>query len=56
MTASYISSNKKMTEEAECSSIESSGDSTVTVECLQELLEVFITTVYKAKTADRRVC
>ncbi len=47
-----------MAEEAveSTSSIESSGDSTVTNECLQELLDVFVTAVYKAKTTDRRVC
>ncbi|XP_064399959.1 myotubularin-related protein 14-like isoform X3 [Halichondria panicea] len=45
-----------MAEEAveSSSSFESSGDSTVTNECLQELLDVFVTTVYKAKTTDRR--
>ena len=31
------------------------GDSVVTEECLQELLDFFAKNVYRAKTVDRRV-
>ena len=31
------------------------GDSVVTEECLQELLDFFVKSAYRAKTVDRRV-
>ena len=38
------------------SSLESSNDSSVSGECLQELLDLFVKNTYRAKTVDRRVC
>ena len=35
--------------------VASVGDSVVTEECLQELLDFFVKSAYRAKTVDRRV-